>query len=114
MKKSMLVSLLVVISLLAAAVPSYAWHHFSHGRVFIGVGPGFWWGPGYPYWYPPPYYYGPPTVVVQEPPTYIEQPPLAPSAPPAAYWYYCPSAQGYYPAVPSCPEAWMKVPPRAD
>ena len=110
MKKSVLVSLLVVMSLVFAAVPSYAWHHFSHGRVFIGVGPTFWWGPGYSYWYPPPYY-GPPTVVVQEPPTYIEQPP---PAPPPAYWYYCPSAQGYYPAVPTCPEAWVKVPPRSE
>ena len=30
-----------------------------------------------------------------------------------AYWYYCPSARAYYPTAPSCPEPWVKVPPRA-
>jgi hypothetical protein len=111
MKKSALVSLLVLVVLLLSAVPGQAWHHPWHRGVFIGVGP--WWGPGYPYaWYPPPYY-GPPTVVVQEPPTYVEQPPAAP-APPQAYWYYCPSARGYYPTVQACSEAWVKVPPRAE
>jgi hypothetical protein len=34
-------------------------------------------------------------------------------AAPEAYWYYCSSAQAYYPTVPSCPEPWVKVPPRA-
>jgi hypothetical protein len=111
MKKSALVSLLVLAVLLFSAVPSHAWRHFHRGGVFIGVGPSFWWGPSYPYaWYPPPYY-GPPTVVIQEPPTYIEQP--AP-APPQAYWHYCPSARDYYPTVQTCPEAWIKVPPRAE
>ena len=32
---------------------------------------------------------------------------------PEAYWYYCSSAQAYYPTVASCPEPWIKVPPRA-
>ena len=26
------------------------------------------------------------------------------------YWYFCPSYGAYYPAVPSCPEAWIPVP----
>jgi hypothetical protein len=54
-------------------------------------------------------------VVVEEPPVYIERPPAAPPAPSAstAYWYYCPSAKGYYPTVPSCSEEWIKVPERA-
>ena len=56
-------------------------------------------------------------VVVEEPPVYVERPPAAPPAPPApaastAYWYYCSSAKGYYPTVPSCPEEWVKVPER--
>jgi hypothetical protein len=34
--------------------------------------------------------------------------------PPQSYWYYCPSAKGYYPTVPTCPEVWIKVPPRAE
>lgn len=98
-------------------------HHFhGGGRVFIGVGPAYWWGYpyGYPYYYyPPPYYYTPPPVVVQEPPVYVEQQvtPTVPPAPPAAsesYWYYCPGARDYYPKVPTCSEAWIKVPPRQD
>jgi hypothetical protein len=74
-------------------------HHrsFHHGRVFIGVAPFFFVGP---YWWA----YPPPPVVVQPPPVYIQQPE-------PGYWYYCPSAQAYYPAVPSCPEAWVAVPP---
>ena len=38
-------------------------------------------------------------------------PPPAPQAP-TAFWYYCSSAKGYYPTVPSCPEEWVKVPER--
>jgi len=30
-----------------------------------------------------------------------------------SYWYYCSSARAYYPTVPTCPEPWVKVPPRA-
>jgi hypothetical protein len=32
--------------------------------------------------------------------------------PPQSYWYYCPSARAYYPTVRTCPEEWIKVPPR--
>ena len=98
--------------------PSEAW-----GRVFIGVGPYWGWG------YPGPYYYGypsppyhPPVAVVQQPQVYIEQPAAvaqppavsseAPPAPESAYWYYCPSSRDYYPNVPSCSEAWVRVPAR--
>jgi hypothetical protein len=96
-----------------------------HSRVFIGVGPAFYWGPPYPYYYyPPPYVvytppptvvYTPPPVVVQETPqVYIQQTPTPPAPAPAAeqFWYYCQSANAYYPATPSCPEAWVKVAPR--
>ena len=116
-KKSALITLLAVALLLVAAVPSDAWQrHLGHvrGRVFIGVGHPFWWGPPHPYWwyYPPPsYVYSPPPVIVEQPPVYIQQQPPLP-APPQVYWYYCSSAQAYYPSVPTCPEAWVKVPPR--
>jgi hypothetical protein len=101
---------LVVGLLVLPAAPSYAWHH-GRGGVFIGVGPGFWWGPPYPYyWYPPPYY-PPARIVVEQPPVYTQQAP-APSPPPSTDWYYCQSAKGYYPQVQSCPEPWVRVPPR--
>src|SRR5262245_54700802 len=33
--------------------------------------------------------------------------------PSQSYWYYCPNAGAYYPTTPTCPEPWIKVPPRA-
>lgn len=74
-------------------------------RAFIGVRP-YWWGGlyggglysgAYSYWR-----YSAPIVV--QPPAYIEQPP-------AVYWYYCPSAGTFYPAVQSCPDPWILVAP---
>ncbi|HEV8530559.1 MAG TPA: hypothetical protein VGT00_03990 [Methylomirabilota bacterium] len=115
MKRSAVVVLAVLLFglLVFPVVPSYAWH--GRGGVFIGVGPA-WWGPPYPYWWYPPPYYPPAPVVIEQPPVYVEQPqtspPPPPSAPPA-YWYYCSTAQAYYPQAQSCPEAWIKVPARA-
>jgi len=119
-RKVAALSLLPTAFLLVDALPSDAGgrhhhgrhHHHGHGRFFISVGPAFYWG--YPYWYAPPYYvYTPPPVVVQEP-AYAQAAP-APAAPaPEGYWYYCASAGAYYPTAPSCPEAWVKVPPRAE
>ena len=131
MKKLATVALLMVALLVILVDSSEAGgrhRHFHGSRVFIGVGAYPYYYPYYPYYphwyYPPPYYsYAPPTVIVREPPVYIEQPqqqssvapaPQAPSAPPEAYWYYCPSARGYYPSVPTCAETWVKVPPRQD
>jgi hypothetical protein len=59
------------------------------------------------------------TVVVQEPPVYVERPAAAAQAPAPVtptknYWYYCEGSGAYYPNVPSCPEAWIKVPPRPE
>ncbi|MBM4439681.1 MAG: hypothetical protein FJ027_04610 [Candidatus Rokubacteria bacterium] len=119
MKKIVLAGLIAVIAVLVTAPPGDAGgRHHRHGfrsRVVIGIGPSVHWGP-YPYWYypPPAYVYAPPPLVVQEaPPVYVQQtPPPPPTAAPEQYWYYCESAGGYYPTVPSCPEAWVKVPPR--
>jgi hypothetical protein len=79
----------------------FAGGHFFRPRsaaVFFGVGIPF-----YAYYPPPlPYYY-------DYPPAY--------SAPPAAipqqqgYWYFCPSANAYYPYVQQCPEGWQAVAP---
>ena len=92
----------------------HRWHgHGIHGpRIVVGLGPGFWWGPR-PGWYaPPPAYVYPPRVIVQEPTVYIQR--EAAPEPPPSYWYYCESAGAYYPSVPSCPEPWVKVPPRPE
>ena len=110
MRKLTLMALLAVGLLLVPAAHSDAWRGHRHGRfhghVSIGIGP-VWWGPG-PWWYypPPTYVYAPPPVVIQEPPVYVQQPP-------ESFWYYCPNSKAYYPDVPTCSEAWIKVPPRA-
>ena len=52
-------------------------------------------------------YYPPPQVVVQPAPVIVGE------QPPQSYWYYCLSAKAYYPTAPTCPEVWIKVPPRA-
>lgn len=82
--------------------------HFGRG-VFIGgaLFAPWWWGAPYPYY---PYYGYAPPVEVLEPPEYVQAPTAV--APSPGYWYYCESAQGYYPNVPSCPESWIPVPAR--
>lgn len=98
-------SILLLVASLLACAPAWA-----HGRTSVGVYVGPAWGP----WYYPPYYYAPPLVIVQPPPppqVYVEQAP----APQQAYWYYCPTTNGYYPHVKECPAGWLKVlpePPR--
>ncbi len=78
-------------------------HFRGHGRVFIGVGPSVYWGPGWgPYWGGPSYAYTPPVVVQEPPAVYVERP----------YWYYCQSARAYYPYVNGCPEGWLRVAPQ--
>ncbi len=117
MRRVVAVSLLAVALLFVSAPPSYAsgghggrgfhghpgFHGHFRGHGVIVVGPTFWWGPWW--YYPPPYYYSP-QVVVQPAPIIVGE--YA-----QAYWYYCPSFKAYYPTVPTCPEVWIKVPPRA-
>lgn len=86
------------------------WHHGRHGGRF-----GWWWiAAGVWYFYPAPIYpypdpYTPPVIVL--PPAEVPQANVpAPAQPPAQFWYYCDSANGYYPYVPSCPEGWKSVP----
>lgn len=116
-RAAVVVALLLLVFLVASATPSEAWWH-GGGRVFVGVGFGPWWYPG-PYYYPYPAYaypyYGyaaPPVVISEAAQTYVERAPAPPTPAPEAYWYYCESARQYYPATPSCPEAWVKVPAR--
>ncbi len=95
------------------------YHHLDHREVVVWHGGrwvhdwhdgryGWWWfaGGGW-YFYPEPIYpyptYIPPAVVVQQPP------PSPAGLPPAQFWYYCDSPQGYYPYVASCNIAWRQV-----
>src|SRR4026208_1912422 len=93
MRKLASASLLAVALLLIFAAPSLAGgrgHHWHGGpRVFVGVGPAFWYPYPY-YYYPYPYYYTPPPVVVQDPPVYVQQQQASPSGGPPAR----PGAQG--------------------
>jgi hypothetical protein len=123
-KKSVAIALLVVLVVLVSVGSSFAWsrgggvHHGGfHGRGVVVVGPGWgwggpWWGYGWGGYYPPPYYYQQPQVVVQPAPIYVER--NEPQAAPESFWYYCPNTKAYYPSVPSCSEAWVKVPPRSE
>jgi hypothetical protein len=62
----------------------------------VYLGPSLYWGPVYdPY---PVYYYD----YVAPEPAYVVPP---------AYQYYCPGV-GYYPAVPTCAQPWVRVLPR--
>jgi hypothetical protein len=82
-----------------------SWHHGSHaGRV------GWWWVVGgIWYFYPAPIY---PYPNPWEPPAFelVTPPGSMPPPPPTQYWYYCESAKGYYPYVPTCPGGWKQVP----
>lgn len=113
----------IVVLLAAGAATAAPWrghdrHWHGGGHVSVEVGP-LWWGPWGPYWYSPygpydPWYYNRyPSVIVEEPRMYVEQPQI-PAPPTEGYWYYCPSSRAYYPTVPTCPEAWVKVPPRPE
>jgi hypothetical protein len=123
MKRWVSVPVLTVVLLLVAAWPAVAdrgrrhiHRPFVRSHAFFGP---TWWGP-HPYWwgYRPYYVYSPPpAVVVEQPPVYIQQgapaPPPPPPPPAESYWHYCVSAKAYYPNVGTCPEPWVKVPPRA-
>lgn len=90
-----------------------AWPGYWGPRSYWGPGP--YWGPGYAMPYPPvvsvPLY--PPVVIERAPEVYVERD--APAAPPPTatqWWYWCGSANAYYPYVKSCAEGWQKVPPQ--
>ena len=116
MRRSASGLVLLALSVLLSAAPEAAaahgwghWHHRHHHYGWWGprviVAPPYAWGWGgyYPYPYPYPY----PAIVREEPQVYIERP----DPPVEESWYYCESAEAYYPRVPSCPEPWVKVPP---
>jgi hypothetical protein len=76
--------------------------HFVRPRrvaVFLGVGVPFfaYYPPPLPYYYGyGPGYYAPPAAIPQQ----------------QGYWYFCRSANAYYPYVQQCPEGWQPVVPQ--
>jgi len=115
--------LLLTAMLLFVTVAPGAAHHGGrgfHGRVFVGpllvpllfpfavaatITAGVAAAVTAPFTYP----YAPyPPAPAYAPPVYAAPPP--PPAP--SYWYYCPSAGGYYPYVSGCPGGWLTVVPR--
>jgi len=82
--------------------PGY-WHHGYHNGNL-----GWWWVAGATWlFYPQPVYPYPPVVVQQVPEPAVAQPAPQPAA---QNWYYCDSANAYYPYVQSCSEGWRSVP----
>lgn len=82
--------------------PGY-WHHGYHNGNL-----GWWWVAGATWLlYPPPVYPYPPVVVQQAPEPAVAQPAPQPAA---QNWYFCDSANAYYPYVQSCAEGWRSVP----
>jgi hypothetical protein len=85
-------------------------------------GPGWWgpgvWGPGVwstGVWGPSVAVVSSPQVVMvpSEPRVFVERDaPAAPTAQPQQWWYWCQSAQGYYPYVSTCSEGWRRVEPQ--
>jgi hypothetical protein len=91
--------------------------HYGGGLGGFALGYGLGYGPfggyglyggyggygGYGYAYPPV------IAVPSTPPVYIQRNVVPPPEP--NYWYYCRSAQGYYPYIQECPGGWEKVAP---
>jgi len=60
-----------------------------------------------------PAYRSPPPVVIQQmpPPVVLPSPaPVTAMPAPPPYWYFCASANAYYPYVQDCAEGWSLVP----
>ncbi len=80
-------------------------HHFRpHFGFFVGSPLWPWYDP-WPSYYHRPYYYPPAVAMPSSPPVYIERGQ-------SNDWYYCSSAQGYYPYVKECPGGWQRVSPQ--
>lgn len=94
-------------------------HRHWHGGVHWGFGgywPGYWggWGWGWPGYWGAGYGYPSTVIVQQEPRIYVEQgdAPITAYGSQQQWWYWCASANGYYPYVSSCTEGWQRVPPQ--
>lgn len=104
----------------AAAQAHLHGHHPHHGgpRVSLSFGP--YYGPwGYsPYFYDPFFYsrrWNDRPIIIEQPApqVYVEQPQVySQAAPNNNYWYFCETAQAYWPYVKECPGGWQRVVPQ--
>jgi hypothetical protein len=113
------------LAVLLASVSQFALaDHHGHHHGYPGVVPGWWTAPG-PYldvpsieYFPSDFPYDYTNVLPYDYPAPAYMPPPLPAAVPPAVtipggkqgWYYCPSANGYYPYVPACPDGWQVIP----
>lgn len=127
--KTILIAILVAVSGLSIS-PAYADHGYYGGHGYYYGGHGYYWSGGC--WgcgawilgaaiatdiaitqAQQPVYVAPPPVYMQPvpQPVYVQAPPAyAPVQPQVQAWYFCKSANGYYPYVTICPEGWQPVP----
>jgi hypothetical protein len=112
----------VVVLLLSLLITGVAWangghrgghgggwgHGGGHGHGHVGVVVGVPWG--YGWYYPPPIYPYGAAYAMASPGYYIDQGNYPQSE--QGWWYYCASAQRYYPYVSACPEGWQRVTPQ--
>ena len=113
LRKRLTLALLAMASLATLPAQAHGPRGYGHypGPVYrshIHYGPNPWWwvaGTGlllYPQVVTPR-----PQVIVQSPPV---EPIIVQPQPAAQNWYYCDSAQAYYPYAQSCAEGWRAVP----
>ena len=117
MRRTHALAVLTATMLLATPQLSFADHRGGGGH-YGGGAPWWWIIPPLVYLATlPAYYPDPQPVIIQQPqPQVIMQPPMPAAYPQAAMppalqsWYFCASANGYYPYVANCPEGWRQVP----
>jgi hypothetical protein len=126
MSKRIGVLLMLVALIIGSAVPAFTWdghrgyghrgygyrghshggyRHYGYRRPSVVIVPRVVVPFGVPYVYPPAVVAPPPVYVQPSPQVYVQPPP------PQPYWYYCDSAQGYYPYIQQCPGGWQQVTP---
>jgi hypothetical protein len=115
MSKRSGVLLVLVALIIGTAVPAFAWYgyrgygyrgygHYGYRSPSVVVVPRVVVPFGVAPYYPP--------VVVSPPPVYVQpSPQVYVQPPPQPSWYYCDSAQGYYPYIKQCPGGWRQVTP---
>ncbi|WP_346286069.1 hypothetical protein [Zoogloea sp.] len=113
LRKRLMLALLAAASL--TAIPAQAYGPRGHGHYpgpsyrshgYYGPSP-WWWVAGTGLLLYPQIVAPRPQVIVQSPPV---EPVIVQPQPTAQNWYYCDSAQAYYPYVQSCAEGWRAVP----